>query len=149
MNRIIILICIFFLVISLGCINTDAGNDKSEPGFYNPVVGEGPFSKVEIPAAIDENSVKQGEAIFSSKCISCHKTTDEKLIGPGLKEVTMHHNPEWILNYLTNTEAMQSKDDEIKKMIALYTIRMPDLQLSREDARAVFEFLRKNDNENK
>ena len=150
MKRIIILACIFFQAFSFGCNNTDADNNhKNEPRFYNPTIGEGPFSKVEIPAPIDEKIANQGALVFSNKCMSCHKTTSEKLIGPGLLGVTGRHSPEWILNYLTNTEAMQSKDDELKKMIAVYTIRMPGLQLSREEALAVFEYLRKNDIEHK
>ena len=52
----------------------------------------------------------KGEKIVGLKCGSCHKMTDEKLVGPGWKGVTTRHKPEWIMNFTTNTDVMIDKD---------------------------------------
>ena len=46
----------------------------------------------------------------SVKCSSCHKLTDEKLVGPGWKGVTERQKPEWIMNFITNPDPMIDKD---------------------------------------
>ena len=51
-----------------------------------------------------------GEKIYGVKCSGCHKLTDEKLVGPGWKGVSERHKPEWIMNFITNTDEMINKD---------------------------------------
>jgi cytochrome c551/c552 len=86
-----------------------------------------------------------GSKIFDVKCSSCHKLTDEKLVGPGWKGVTSRHKPEWILNFVTNTDEMIEKDPKAQAMLELCMVRMPNQNLSDDDARHVYEFMRKND----
>src|SRR5690606_36121781 len=47
--------------------------------------GVGKFTSVEIGPDIDADMAAKGKAIFETKCTACHKTSDEKLVGPGLK----------------------------------------------------------------
>jgi cytochrome c551/c552 len=86
-----------------------------------------------------------GESIAKTKCLSCHKITDEKLVGPGWKDVTKRRKPEWIMNFITNTDEMLSKDAEAQKSLEICLVRMPNQNLSDEDARKVLEFMRQND----
>ena len=86
-----------------------------------------------------------GQKVFDVKCSSCHKITDEKLVGPGWKGVTQRHKPEWILNFITNPDEMIDKDPKAQAMLELCMVRMPNQNLKDEDARALYEFMRKND----
>ena len=86
-----------------------------------------------------------GEKTFGVKCSSCHKLTDEKLVGPGWKGVTSRHTPEWIMNFVTNTDAMITKDPKAQAQLEICLVRMPNQNLSDDEARSLYEFMRKND----
>src|SRR5687767_14482867 len=60
----------------------------SENPPYDPERGVGKFKDVQIPATLDASLADAGEKVFNLKCASCHKLTDEKLVGPGWKGVT-------------------------------------------------------------
>ncbi|HXB11880.1 MAG TPA: cytochrome c, partial [Bacteroidia bacterium] len=74
-----------------------------------------------------------------------HKLTDEKLVGPGWKGVTDRRTPEWIMNFITNTNVMLDSDLVAQQLMVICTTRMPNQNLSDDQARAVLEFMRKND----
>lgn len=109
--------------------------------------GVGKFTTVELTHPLNQDWVKEGEGVSNMKCISCHKLTDEKLVGPGWKGVTTRRKPEWIMNFVTNTEEMIDKSPEAQKMLEVCLTRMPNQNLSDHDARVVLEFLRFNDGE--
>ena len=112
---------------------------------YDPNRGEGKFTNVEVGAALDVAKADAGDKVYSVKCSSCHKLSDEKLVGPGWKEVTSRHSAEWIMNFITNPDEMLDKDPKAQAMLELCLVRMPNQNLTDEDARNVFEFMRKND----
>ena len=89
--------------------------------------------------------IAEGTKVYDVKCASCHKLTDEKLVGPGWKEVTDRRTPEWIMNFVTNTEEMIEKDTAAKNLLEVCLVQMPNQNLSEQDARSVLEFMRKND----
>jgi cytochrome c2 len=120
--------------------NTETGNPS-----YDPNRGEGKFTKVEVGATLDAAMADKGEKIYGVKCSSCHKTTDEKLVGPGWKGVTSRHTAEWIMNFATNTDAMINKDPKAQAMLEICLVRMPNQNLADDEARALYEFMRKND----
>ncbi|MBS1778843.1 MAG: cytochrome c [Bacteroidetes bacterium] len=110
--------------------------------------GVGKFKTVELTHPLDEKMVKAGQSIYDVKCSSCHKTTDEKLVGPGWKGVTDRRAPEWIMNFVTNTDEMLDKDAEAKALMEVCMVRMPNQNLKDDEARSVLEFMRKNDGKN-
>jgi mono/diheme cytochrome c family protein len=110
--------------------------------------GIGKFKNVELTHPLDEKMVTAGQNVYNVKCASCHKTTDEKLVGPGWKGVTDRRTPEWIMNFVTNTEEMIDKDTAAQKMLEQCLVRMPNQSLNDQDARDVLEFMRKNDGKN-
>lgn len=118
--------------------------DNGNPS-YDPNRGEGKFHDVQLPASLDGAMADKGQKIVELKCESCHKMTDEKLVGPGWHGVTSRHQPAWILNFITNTDAMIDKDPKAQAMLEICMVRMPNQNLSDDDARAVLEFMRKND----
>ena len=112
---------------------------------YDANRGEGKFSEVKLGATLDAGMAGKGEKVADLKCLSCHKTTDEKLVGPGWKGVTSRHKPEWIMNFITNPDPMIDKDPKVQAMLELCLVRMPNQSLSDDDARNILEFMRKND----
>jgi cytochrome c len=104
--------------------------------------GIGPIKSVKL-GDIDQSLVDEGNGIFYSKCYLCHDVDQTKL-APPLRGVTKKQSPQFIMNYLLNTAEMQEKDATIKALMAQFSNvpKMPDQQLTKDQARAVLEFLR-------
>ncbi len=96
---------------------------------------------------LNQEWVTNGEKIYDSKCLSCHKLTDEKVVGPGWKGVTQRRKPIWIMNMILNVEIMLDEDPEAQLMLEQCLIRMPNQNLTHDEARQVVEFMRHNDGE--
>lgn len=118
--------------------------DSDNPS-YDPHRGEGKFTSVELSPTLDVAKAELGNQVSQVKCSSCHKLTDEKLVGPGWAGVTTRRKPEWIMNFITNTDVMIDKDPEVQAQLELCLVRMPNQNLSDEDARNLLEFMRQND----
>ncbi len=118
-----------------------------EPEKYDPKRGEGKWTaeSLALTDKLDGAMATAGETASGVKCGSCHKYTDEKLVGPGWKDVTKRRAPEWIMNFITNPDPMLDKDPEAQAMLELCLVRMPNQNLSDEEARQILEFMRKND----
>lgn len=110
--------------------------------------GIGPHQNVQLTHPLDEKMVAEGKNIYDVKCQSCHKLTEEKLVGPGWKGVTDRRTPEWIMNFVTNVEEMLAKDTAAQNMLEVCLVTMPNQGLTEADARAVLEYMRKNDGKN-
>lgn len=117
----------------------------ADPSSYDPKRGEGKFENVELGATLDQAMATKGEEVASVKCTSCHKTTEEKLVGPGWKGVTERRKPEWIMNFITNPDPMIDKDPEVQAQLEICLVRMPNQGLVDGDARDILEYMRKND----
>ena len=102
-------------------------------------------SDITLGIPLDQAMVSTGKATYELKCQSCHRLTEEKLVGPGWKGVTQRRQPVWILNMITNVEMMLETDPEAQKLLELCLVRMPNQNLAVEDARKVLEFMRSND----
>lgn len=118
--------------------------DGANPS-YDPHRGEGKFTTVELGTSLDAAMADAGKKVFDVKCSACHKLTDEKLVGPGWKGVTSRHQPTWIMNFITNTDEMINKDPAAQAQLEICLVRMPNQNLSDDDARHLLEFMRKND----
>jgi mono/diheme cytochrome c family protein len=123
---------------------TQPATETANPS-YDPERGTGKFTNVTISPALDKTLADAGSKVYDVKCSSCHKLTEEKLVGPGWKGVTGRHKPEWILNFITNTDEMIQKDSKAQAMLEICLVRMPNQNLTDEEARNVYEFMRKND----
>lgn len=117
----------------------------SENPSYDPERGEGKFKDVQIAEAIDAKLAEAGKSAYDVKCSSCHKLTDEKLVGPGWKGVTSRYKAPWIMNFITNPDAMLDKDPKAQAQLEICLVRMPNQNLSDDDARNLYEFMRQND----
>ncbi len=119
--------------------NNTASTDGTDPK------GIGKFKNVELTHPLDEKMVASGKSIYDVKCQSCHKLTDERVVGPGWKGVTDRRQPEWIMNFVTNVDEMLEKDTASQKLLETCLVRMPNQNLNDDEARHVLEFMRKND----
>lgn len=122
-----------------------AGTAETASSGYDPKRGEGKFDHVEVGESLDAQMAKEGKLIADLKCASCHKYTDERLVGPGWAGVSKKHRPEWIMNFITNPDPMIDKDPELQAQLEICLVRMPNQNLSDEDARNILEFMREND----
>lgn len=111
----------------------------------DPTKGIGAVKTVTLKTPIEQDRVGRGLAIYEMKCSACHKLDDQRLVGPGWKEVTVRRQPEWIMNMVTNVDVMLDKDPEAQKLFELCLVRMPNQNISIGDARDILEFMRKND----
>ena len=154
MKRILILSIVCAMLAACGGGNKGAensaapGNSSAASGenpSYDPNRGSGKFTHVDVAPALNEAMADNGKKVFDVKCSACHKLTEEKLVGPGWKGVTNRHAAEWIMNFVTNTDEMLSKDPKAQAMLELCLVRMPNQNLSDDDARNIYEFMRKND----
>ncbi|MFT3904587.1 MAG: c-type cytochrome [Niabella sp.] len=118
----------------------------ADAGSYDPKRGEGKYDEANVTIGpLDAAMASKGKAIAETKCFSCHKLTDEKLVGPGWKGVTTKHTPHWIMNFITNPDPMIDKDPEVQAQLELCLVRMPNQNLEEQEARNVVEFMRQND----
>ena len=124
--------------------DTSASAATANPA-YDSTRGEGKFHDIKLSDKLDEDMAAKGQKIAELKCEACHKMTDEKLVGPGWKGVTKRFKPEWIMNFITNTDAMINKDPKVQALLEICLVRMPNQNLSDDEARQVLEFMRKND----
>ena len=116
-------------------------------GINNKGVGRFKHVKLELP--LNEGMVTRGKAVYQSKCVACHKLSSEMLVGPGWSGVTIRRTPEWIMNWITNTRVMLDKDLAAQAEMAICLIRMPNQDLTDDQARDILEFMRHNDSPGK
>lgn len=115
---------------------------KDKPEVHGTEIKEGDIT---LGNPLDQSMVTAGKATYELKCQACHRLTTEKLVGPGWKDVTKRRTPVWIMNMITNVEMMLETDPEAQKLLEQCMVRMPNQNLTKEDARKVVEFMRNND----
>lgn len=119
----------------------------SEAAAPQPEVHGTAMQSVELTNPLNKDWVTTGKSIYETKCLACHKLSNEKLVGPGWAGVTKKREPIWIMNMITNVDMMLEKDPEAQKMLEECLVRMPNQNVSQEDARKLLEFMRSNDGE--
>jgi len=105
------------------------------------------IKSVEITRPLKQDWVAVGKSIYEGKCLACHKLTADRLVGPGWAGVTKKRQLVWIMNMITNVDVMLEKDAEAQKLLELCLVRMPNQNVTPEDARKILEFMRHNDGE--
>ena len=111
---------------------------------YDPKRGLGPHENVDV-SKFDPAMAAAGKKIAEVKCTSCHKPTEEKLVGPGWKGVTQRQTPEWIMNFISNPDPMIDVDPELQKQLELCLVRMPNQGIADNEARELLEYMREID----
>jgi cytochrome c551/c552 len=139
---------------SLVCYS--CGDNNAEPATETPAAATeattnqpaaqgADIEEVTVTTPINAAWVKDGKGIYEMKCQSCHKLTDERLVGPGWKGVTQRRSPGWIVAMTTKPEVMVEKDPEAIKMVEELLVKMPNQNITKEEALKLLEFMRSND----
>jgi cytochrome c len=154
MNKLIALITLISLSL-LGCAPDKPKPEGETPESASnavvqntdPTKGLGQVKNVTLNTPLETERIGRGKAIYEMKCSACHKLTDQRVVGPGWKDVTKKRQPEWIMNMITNVDVMLDEDPEAQKLLELCLMRMPNQNVSIGDARDILEFMRQNDGE--
>jgi mono/diheme cytochrome c family protein len=88
--------------------------------------------------------VKDGKAIFTTRCAACHNV-NKVLTGPALAGIDERRSIDWIINFVHSSQAMVKKGD--KEAIAVYEkfnkIPMPDHpDLTDENIKSIVEYIK-------
>lgn len=131
----------------LGC---GGGQPADEPGDApeapEPATASLPVS--EPIGEIDEALAERGEELFQSKgCIACHTFGGGRLAGPDLAGVTRRRSFEWLYHQIMSPDSMTAHDPTARQLLAEYMTQMPDLALQPEETRALYEYLRDQEDE--
>jgi len=114
------------------------------PSSYDPNRGLGKHDNIDV-SKFDPAMAAAGKKVAEVKCTSCHKPTEEKLVGPGWKGVTTRQTPHWIMNFISNPDPMIDVDPELQKQLELCLVRMPNQGLADNEAREILEYMREID----
>lgn len=126
--------------------SASAESTSTSSGDYDPKRGLGKYDESNVDVSkFDATMAAEGKKIAEVKCTSCHKPTEEKLVGPGWKGVTTRQTPYWIMNFITNPDPMISVDPELQKQLEICLVRMPNQGLNETEARQVVEYMREID----
>ncbi len=154
MKKLLLMFSLAFLIYACGetADNNDGTADNNSGAAaggagtaYDTARGSGKFMNVELGSTLDKPMADAGEKVYEVKCASCHKLSDERLVGPGWAGVTTRNRPEWIMNFVTNVDEMLTQDPKAQSQLEICLVRMPNQNLTDDDARSVLEFMRKND----
>jgi mono/diheme cytochrome c family protein len=107
--------------------------------------GVGPAKTVALDAALNDEMIARGKAIYEMKCQACHRLDGQRVVGPGWKGLSDRRKPEWIINMIVNVDEMLAKDATAQKLLEEYLTKMPNQNVSMDEARDILEFIRHND----
>lgn len=125
---------------------TSVAEKSSGEQAYDPTRGIGQYDESNVDlSTFDPELAAKGKGIADVKCITCHKTSDEKLVGPGWKGITKRQTPHWILNFISNPDPMLDVDPDLQKQLELCLVRMPNQALADTEARQLLEYMREID----
>lgn len=154
MTNKIALLWVLPVIVVLACTSKKEAEDAaknsptaSELATPQPEVHGQEMKAVELTHPLNQEWVAAGKSIYDTKCGACHKLSGEKLVGPGWSGVTKRREPVWIMNMITNVEMMLEKDAEAQKLLEQCLVRMPNQNVTQQDARNILEFMRSNDGE--
>ena len=103
--------------------------------------GIGKFTNVEVGATLDTKMADAGNAVYDVKCASCHKLTEERLVGPGWKGVTTRRKPEWIARMILHSGQMVKRDPVAKQLFKELMVEMPAQGVTDEEVGPLVSFL--------
>ncbi len=106
--------------------------------------------EAKAPPPIDHELAEKGEELFQTKgCSACHTIGQGKRTGPDLAGVTERRNLDWIANQILHPEVMLEKDPIARELLATYMVRMPNQNVTPEEAQAIIMYFRMKDSQAK
>lgn len=117
-----------------------AGQESAGLTEFEQKHGVGPINEVIEVGEINQEMVETGKEIFRTKCSACHKM-DQSYVGPPLGDVLEKRTPTYVMNMILNPVEMTKKHPEARKMLQQYMNQMTFQNVSKEEARAIVEYL--------
>lgn len=91
---------------------------------------------------VDAALATRGEELFKTKgCSACH-AFGARLSGPDLTGVASRRTAAWMQQQILHPDVMTKEDPIARKLMAEYALQMPNQGLTPEEAKAVVEFLK-------
>lgn len=84
-----------------------------------------------------------GAKLFKSNCTSCHSVGENKVVGPGLKNIHQKRSEDWLVKWIKNSQAMvKAGDPDAVKIFEEYNkVPMPAFGFSDEETKAVIAYI--------
>ncbi|MGH7799139.1 MAG: c-type cytochrome [Thermodesulfobacteriota bacterium] len=144
------IILVGFIAMFVSCNGDKEEKSESEVGEIKKEVIQAQQEMPKAPPPINEELAEKGEEIFKTKgCIACHTIGKGRLTGPDLAGVTERRKLDWIENQILHPEEMLEKDSIAKELLATYLVKMPNQNVTPEEAKAIIMYLREKDSEAK
>ena len=88
-------------------------------------------------------SQPNGESLFKSNCTSCHSVGENKVVGPGLKNVHQRRSEEWLISWIKNSQAMvKAGDPDAVKIFEEYNkTAMPAFGMKDDEVKAILAYI--------
>lgn len=107
----------------------------------------GPASQAPDEDDLDEDDLDalaaRGRELFAAKaCVGCHTIGKGRLTGPDLAGVTDRRARAWIVAMIMRPDSMLKSDATARRLYMQYATPMPNLNTSREEALALYAYLR-------
>ncbi len=85
----------------------------------------------------------KGQYLFATRCVTCHSINQGDKTGPDLGAALAKRERRWLTRYISAPDKMRAAGDPIaRELLASYrTVRMPNLNLSEEEADAVLAYV--------
>lgn len=132
------------LSLSAACGGADGSSGASDT---EAAEASGPWP-AQPTGSVDERLAERGERLFREKgCVSCHKIGGGRLVGPDLEGVTEKRSYAWTMGMITSPDSMLRNDTIAKRLLGEYFTPMSDQGVTPEESRAVWEYLRAEDEE--
>lgn len=137
------------MLLFAGCSSQDSGKaDSTDPqasgsdglSEFEVTNGIGPVTEAITIDEIDPQMVEKGTELFKTKCSACHKM-EERYVGPPLGDILEARTPAFVMNMILNPDQMVKEHPVAKQLLAEFMTPMPNQNLSREEARAIVEYL--------
>jgi mono/diheme cytochrome c family protein len=99
----------------------------------------------QAPTAGGGADASKGKSLFQNNCASCHNTSGEKLIGPGLAGIEARRDEAWLLKWIKNPAAVVASGDAYA--VQLYNQYKPVMMtafgsLSDDDIRSILAYVK-------
>ncbi len=149
-RKISTIILVGFIAMFVSCKGDKEEKSGSEVGETKKEVIQAEQEKPKAPPPINEELADKGEELFKTKgCIACHTIGKGRLTGPDLAGVTQRRNLEWVEKWILHPEVMVENDPIAREMLATYLVKMPNQNVTLEEAKAIIMYLREEDSEAK
>lgn len=85
----------------------------------------------------------EGKEIFTANCKACHSIGSGDVVGPDLEGIAERRDPEWIKNFILNSQKMVAEGDEqaVEVFNKYHKIAMPGHNFSGEELNSLLSYM--------